>query len=175
MRVELWLSQSPNCKPNDHQLQYSNSTCWRSTNTTMDEQEALRAEISKLSGAIQNARRASYYHHQPSYRGTSRGRARGRGAPLPQRNRTLILNSTTANRPDAPAANPSTDQAAPSKPDGDGDGDGDSAVSSSAAPSGSRQTAAASIDKPPTNSEGWIKRRTTHNMSLVSSSTFHKT
>lgn len=131
---------------------------------SMTEEDRLKAEIAKLSGAIQTHKQQQHYPpSQPpyrpyaprgrghyasastSYRGaytpSHRGRGRG-GSVVPPRNRTLVLNDSSK------AATPSTSTAAD-----DDKGEG----------------------KPKTEGEGWIKRKSTHNMSLVSTSTFNRT
>lgn len=153
----------------------------------MSEEERLKAEIAKLSGAIQTHK--DHQHQQPyrppynsgyaprgrgyysntgpsTYRGayagtrggyhatTSAGRGRGRGAAtIPPRNRTLVLNDSKAKATNDGSSGTSTSADAngdPSKPD----------------------EASASVSAP---TEGWVKRKTTHNMSLVSASTFQRT
>ncbi|GAK67264.1 CCCH zinc finger protein [Moesziomyces antarcticus] len=135
------------------------------------EEERLKAEIAKLSGAIQSHKQNNQYHQPyvprgrgyfsagPSYRGSYGaprggsipGRGRGRGAAvIPPRNRTLILNES-ASKPSTSAVSTSTPTEAPPAP---------------AAPTDSG--AASSTD-------AWIKRKSTHNMSLVSASTFQRT
>ncbi|EPQ27120.1 uncharacterized protein PFL1_05401 [Pseudozyma flocculosa PF-1] len=163
----------------------------------MDEEAALKAEIAKLTGAISSHRHTAAssssgpaYGYAPyrgrgrgrgatsypySDRGASRGRGRGRGAPLPARNRTLILNDPAASKATAAAT-----MAMASTP-GDGT-DSASKPASSLSNDSAMQSAdstnndgGAAPSAAAASSDGWIKRKTTHNMSLVSSSTFQKT
>ncbi|GAC75380.1 C3H1-type Zn-finger protein [Moesziomyces antarcticus T-34] len=134
------------------------------------EEERLKAEIAKLSGAIQSHKQHNQYHQPyasrgrgyyaagPSYRGSYGsprggsipGRGRGRGAAvIPPRNRTLILNES-ASKPSA-SGNPTS---APTE------------VPPAAAPTDSGASS---------STDAWIKRKSTHNMSLVSASTFQRT
>ncbi|KAJ1576751.1 hypothetical protein NDA11_006289 [Ustilago hordei] len=153
------------------------------------EEERLKAEIAKLSGAIQTHK--EHQHQQPhrppynasfaprgrgyysgagtsSYRGAYNGarggyhasasapagRGRGRGTTIiPPRNRTLVLNDLKAKAV--------SDAASGSATSGDAAGDAsktDGTNTSTSAPT-----------------DGWVKRKTTHNMSLVSASTFQRT
>lgn len=152
------------------------------------EEERLKAEIAKLSGAIQT-HKEQQNHQPPSYqlygggyasrgrgyyptastssrgayngaRGgyhapTAPGRGRGRGATsVPPRNRTLILNEA--------ASKPPSQTSAAVSPSGSTDKKDSSLTSNrAAAPAGS--------------TDGWVKRKSTHNMSLVSASTFQRT
>ncbi|SPO29210.1 uncharacterized protein UTRI_06159 [Ustilago trichophora] len=160
------------------------------------EEERLKAEIAKLSGAIQThkqqqhqpspytsyvgsnaARGRGYYagatlssyrgayaggrggYHAPSTAG--RGRARG-AASIPPRNRTLILNDSNAKATPAAASSSSV---------------GDNADASATATSGSPNASASSnsTSSSSASTQGWIKRKSTHNMSLLSTSTFQRT
>ncbi|KAJ9476043.1 putative mRNA 3'-end-processing protein YTH1 (putative) [Pseudozyma hubeiensis] len=158
------------------------------------EEERLKAEIAKLSGAIHTHKqhqqqpyhsyaagyasrgRGHYAGGGSSYRGAyvggrgghqpsaSFGRGRGRGAAVaaPQRNRTLILNGSNKAATTAPAdgsvGDSTTSQGAAS-----------TSLTAAAVPSGSNPASG------PSTTDGWIKRKSTHNMSLVSTSTFQRT
>ncbi|SYW76089.1 uncharacterized protein UBRO2_01160 [Ustilago bromivora] len=153
------------------------------------EEERLKAEIAKLSGAIQTHK--EHQHQQPhrppynasfaprgrgyysgagtsSYRGAYNGarggyhasasapagRGRGRGtAIIPPRNRTLVFNDLKAKA--------ASDAASGAATSGDAAGDVSKIV-------GTNTSTSAPTD-------GWVKRKTTHNMSLVSASTFQRT
>ncbi|TKY87989.1 hypothetical protein EX895_003085 [Sporisorium graminicola] len=167
---------------------------------SMSEEERLKAEIAKLSGAIQTHKQQ---HHQPfsggayaprgrghysaastpSYRGAYTGgrggfhpgasaaRGRGRGAAaIPLRNRTLILNDSSSKGAASATAStistidkPNTVDAATAASSG--------SVTSSPSSSNAASSAAAAAG----TTDGWIKRKSTHNMSLVSTSTFQRT
>lgn len=168
--------------------------------TSTSEEELLKAEIAKLSGVIQTHKQQQHHQPYPSYpegytprgRGYYRGagsppyhgthvrgrggfyasanaaRGRGRGAvAIAQRNRTLILNDSNhkgAMQGAAPGAAASTENA----------NSMDSTVDSSKPAAASTATSSTKSSMPGT-SEGWIKRKSTHNMSLVSTSTFQRT
>ena len=113
-----------------------------------DEQAALLAQIRALSGAIdqQKSSRGRRGSAQSVYRGGGRGRG---AATALSRHRTLILAGTNA--PDAAASESST---LPDVTDSQVGVEEGRAVSSE---------------------EGWVKRKSTHNMSMVSTSAFKKT
>lgn len=120
-----------------------------------DDQEALLARISALSGAIQKHRAAeaeasspSYTRATPGYRGP-RPSSRGRGAlshgPQSSRHRSIVFTGPSSEHPPLATGNDEGTATQPSE---------------------------ASTSE---NGQGWIKRKSTHNMSLVSSKTFEKT
>ncbi|SPO29883.1 uncharacterized protein UTRI_06159_B [Ustilago trichophora] len=164
--------------------------------TSTSEEERLKAEIAKLSGAIQThkqqqhqpsqypsyggsyaSRGRGYYAgaNSSSYRGAyaggrggyhapstaGRGRARGT-ASIPPRNRTLILNDSNAKATPAATSSSSADDKA--------DATGTATQGSANVSASSSSTSSIS-----TPTDGWIKRKSTHNMSLVSTSTFQRT
>ncbi|SNX87422.1 uncharacterized protein MEPE_06132 [Melanopsichium pennsylvanicum] len=145
------------------------------------EEERLKAEIAKLSGAIQTHKQQ---HHQPSYpsnghassqsrgpypasstsyrgwvavSGRGRGRVR-RAATIPPRNRTLVLNDSNS----TPAASTRHDTAGENSATAKAPDTAMGATTTPASASGASE-------------DGWIKRKSTHNLSLVSSSTFART
>ncbi|PWN21324.1 hypothetical protein BCV69DRAFT_166932 [Microstroma glucosiphilum] len=162
------------------------------------EDEALLAEIARLTGQIDQAKAhptstststshaGSPYYHQQSYSGyyggsgsgsgsyhaSARGgyaRGRGRGAPSAggppsnvSRHRKLVLNNG-----DSSTASPSASTSAPSSAVNPS---GSQSTSTSTGATAERATSAAGA-----GSSGWVKRKTTHNMSLVSADTFEKT
>jgi hypothetical protein len=120
-----------------------------------DDQAALLAQIKALSGAIDkrkfSARGGGY--HQPSNRGSSssygRGRAAGSSNATTSRHRSLVLSGPSAvNKSDKEVNDAESEAAASSTHASSSNADGE---------------------------EGWVKRKSTHNMSLVSSSAFKKT
>ncbi|CDW98568.1 hypothetical protein [Sporisorium scitamineum] len=162
---------------------------------SMSEEERLKAEIAKLSGAIQThkqqqhepyaggyaSRGRGYYSSAglPTYRGAytggrggfyagaSAGRGRGRGAaPIPLRNRTLILNDSGSKPAMSASASVGSSAEKPNTADA-------AATSSGSATSTPSSNATSSIAAGTT--DGWIKRKSTHNMGLVSTSTFQRT
>ncbi|UZJ55879.1 hypothetical protein CBS101457_005199 [Exobasidium rhododendri] len=129
-----------------------------------DDQAALIAQIRALSGAIdkrKSSSRGGGYNHgsiyqQSSHRGGSafeKGHAAGPANATSSRHRSLVLSGTgAANRPSQ-----GHDQSTPA------------IASTSATATTTDPEGATSGD------EEWVKRKSTHNMSLVSSSAFKKT
>lgn len=111
-----------------------------------DEQAALLAQIRALSGAIDQQKSSRGRRGSGVYRGGGRGRG---AATALSRHRTLILAGTNA--PDAAASESGT---LPEVTDSQMGVEEGRAVSSE---------------------EGWVKRKSTHNMSMVSTSAFKKT
>lgn len=139
------------------------------------EDAALLAEIARLSGQIDKHRsqpQGQHYPQQSYYRGGGRGGWNARGGrggaahasggtryPAPSRHRTLVIdNSRTGNAANGSAAAFSA-----------------TADPSVAASDASSSSSLGSQQSHPPAQDGWVKRKTTHNMSLVSSSTFEKT
>jgi len=124
-----------------------------------DEQAALLAQIKALSGAIdqqKSSTRGGYNRnnnfHQPGHRGgSSFGRGRGGGSlsAATSRHRSLVLSGTGTNENGA-ASQEKDDTATPNTTTNAAEGTG-------------------------SGEEGWVKRKSTHNMSLVSTTTFKKT
>lgn len=155
------------------------------------EDAALMAEIARLSGQIDQHKtssssaqgyQSSYHNGSSSYRGrgargTNRGYYRGssRGGhysnqphgPPTGRHRTLVLNNSTgpSSGQQQPASSSTTGS---SQPRSDEHLTVSNENTSGAGPSAVPMAAGSSKD-------GWVKRKTTHNMSLVSSATFEKT
>lgn len=114
-----------------------------------EEAAALRAQIAALSGAIDQRRSGPSNHVMGMGRAHERGRgrgARGRTAPRPSRNRSLVL---------------------PAEKEGNGPLPS-SLLASSASSSEGREASPNQV------SGSWVKRKTTHNMSLVSTSAFER-
>lgn len=125
-----------------------------------DEQAALLAQIKALSGAIDERKassRGGYQHynnfHQASHRGGGGGSSYSRG-----RGRGQDAGSSSA----ANSRHRSLVISGPRATEGSTPVDNAAATTANTEAAGSGE-------------EGWVKRKSTHNMSLVSSSAFKKT
>jgi hypothetical protein len=130
-----------------------------------DEQAALLAQIKALSGAIDQRKTHSQsgyhtpntFHHAPHRGGKFSSRGRGASSSSgssTSRHRSLVLSN-------ASGANESTNHI-------------DTAKEKEGLASSSTATTK-DAEKADSSEEGWVKRKSTHNMSLVSTSAFKKT